>query len=91
MDGAVVNTFASATAGFNLLNGTTDTVSLGRAVGDPEQSINGGKMEDLRVYNTVLSTSDIIAAASSVPEPTTVVLLTTGLLGLLAYAWRRRR
>ena len=26
-----------------------------------------------------------------VPEPSTVVLLTTGLIGLLAYAWRKRR
>lgn len=28
---------------------------------------------------------------SSAPEPNTVVLLITGLLGILAYAWRRRR
>jgi hypothetical protein len=29
--------------------------------------------------------------AQSVPEPSTVVLLTSALLGLLAYAWRKRR
>ena len=29
--------------------------------------------------------------ASTVPEPTTLALLTTGLLALLAYAWRKRR
>ena len=28
---------------------------------------------------------------SSVPEPGTIVLLVTGLLGLLAYAWRKRK
>jgi hypothetical protein len=27
----------------------------------------------------------------SVPEPTTLVLLATGLFGFLAYAWRKRK
>jgi hypothetical protein len=30
-------------------------------------------------------------AVSSVPEPSTIVLLVTGLIGLLAYAWRKRK
>jgi hypothetical protein len=33
----------------------------------------------------------ILLTSSAVPEPTTFALLTTGLFGLLAYAWRRRR
>ena len=28
---------------------------------------------------------------SSVPEPSAIALLATGLVGLLAYAWRKRR
>jgi hypothetical protein len=34
---------------------------------------------------------DVIFAPSTVPEPGTFVLLAAGLIGLLAYAWRRRK
>jgi hypothetical protein len=30
-------------------------------------------------------------SASIVPEPGTLILLVTGLLGLLCYAWRKRK
>ncbi len=33
----------------------------------------------------------ILQQPAATPEPSTLLLLTTGLLGLLAYAWRRRR
>jgi hypothetical protein len=36
-------------------------------------------------------TGQIYVGATSVPEPGTLGLLTTGLLGTFAYAWRRRR
>jgi len=34
---------------------------------------------------------DALASVVGVPEPSAFVLLATGLLGLLAYAWRKRR
>ena len=34
---------------------------------------------------------DNVQVGAPVPEPATVVLLVTGLLGLLAYAWRKRK
>ena len=32
-----------------------------------------------------------VGTASAVPQPSTILLLVTGLIGLLAYAWRKRR
>ena len=32
-----------------------------------------------------------IVTTSAIPEPGTLTLLATGLIGLLAYAWRKRR
>ena len=32
-----------------------------------------------------------IISVDSIPEPSTITLLATGLIGLLAYAWRKRR
>ena len=49
-----------------------------------------GQIDDLRVYNNALSGAEISTLAS-VPEPSTILLLTTGLIGLLAYAWRKRK
>ena len=33
---------------------------------------------------------DFSLTVGTVPEPSTIVLLSSGLLGLLAYAWRKR-
>ena len=58
-------------------------------------------MADLVIYNSVLSAGDIAAntaylqttylTGSSVPEPGTIVLLGSAAVGLLAYAWRKRK
>jgi hypothetical protein len=33
----------------------------------------------------------VAASATSVPEPGTLLLLTVGLIGLAAFAWRKRK
>ncbi len=61
-------------------------------------SLNGA-MDDIAIWNEALSAPQIAAIAQgtlspasfAVPEPSVVVLLTSGLLGLLAYAWRKRK
>ena len=45
---------------------------------------------DYAGYATEYGLSKVRFGAST-PEPRTLVLLATGLLGLLAYAWRKRK
>jgi len=90
LDGNLTATIAGATGNFNALSGT-ESYSLGRGNTIATQAINGGKMDELRVYNTVLTQTEIRAAAVVVPEPSTIVLAASGLIGLLAYAWRKRK
>lgn len=42
-------------------------------------------------YNAVTGIGEIRFTGTLVPEPSVIVLLVSGLLGLLAYAWRRRK
>lgn len=54
-----------------------------------------GSLTEFRIYNAALSGTDIASAYAAgynvIPEPSTLMLLANGVLGLLAYAWRRRR
>lgn len=49
-----------------------------------------GLLDDVRIYNTAL-TSGEIATIAGVPEPSSLLLIISGLIGLLAYAWRKRK
>jgi len=56
-----------------------------------------GEIDDIAVWNQTLTVDQIrgIAAQTisplSIPEPSSIILTATGLLGLLAYAWRKRK
>jgi hypothetical protein len=48
-----------------------------------------GVMTDASIYNQIAIVSGMSIA--TVPEPSTLVLLLSGVAGLLAYAWRKRK
>jgi hypothetical protein len=50
-----------------------------------------GAIDEFAVYNRALSASDIQSHYSLVPEPSTVIMLATSLVSLIAYAWRKRK
>jgi hypothetical protein len=60
----------------------------GRAI--PSWEGYNGSLDDVRVYNNVLSGGEV-AALAGVPEPAACMLLSIGAVSLLAYAWRKRR
>jgi len=76
--------------------GTTPNLwTIGARLGDPKGGPTHipmymlGRIDDLRFYDVALNADQI--AVLAIPEPSTLVLLCMGVLGLLAYAWRRRR
>lgn len=51
-----------------------------------------GTIADVAVYSNALAQADVLAHFNAaVPEPSTVILLVSGALGLQAYAWRKRK
>jgi hypothetical protein len=53
----------------------------------------GGALDDIQIYNQALSSAQIgvVLGGGTIPEPTSMALCATGVLSLLAYAWRRRQ
>jgi len=91
LDGNLSKTYSGATGNVTAMD-ASHYMSIGRMFNDARTSTIGERVDEIRVYDTVLTQTEISAAAiEGVPEPSTLALLVTGLLGLLAYAWRKRK
>ncbi|MDA7917974.1 LamG domain-containing protein, partial [bacterium] len=69
-------------------NGVADVYGIGRSYGNAQDQFFPGLIDEIRVYDTVLTQSEIANLATAVPEPSAGLLI--GLAGLAA-AMRRRR
>ena len=61
-----------------------DTFAVGGNYGN---TCANGYFDDVRIYDSALTASQV---GSMVPEPGTFAMSIAGLLGILAYAWRKR-
>ena len=50
-----------------------------------------GTIDNVTIYDAALDQATMLNHATVIPEPGTLVLLGAGLVGLLCYAWRKRR
>ena len=72
------------------LNHSSENLNIGRDNWNTGSNRHfNGIIDDVRIYNEALTASQVNGLY--IPEPSTLILLTMGAVGLLAYGWRRRR
>ncbi len=76
--------------------GSTANLRFGNSMNESGDWLKGS-LADAAMWNSVLSGSEIAALADgsatplTIPEPSSVALLSAALAGLLAYAWRKQK
>ena len=66
---------------------------IGAVEAGVSQPFLNGSIDEVAYYNRVLTTSEMgsLYSAMTIPEPSTMTLCVAGLIGLLAYAWKKRK
>jgi hypothetical protein len=94
VDGSEVTTLGGSGSSVATLTGSIQTPQLVHlGVREPNLALTG-ELDEAAIYGNALSGATIGAhylAGTTVPEPTALVLMATGVIGLLAYAWRKRK
>ena len=74
------------TDGNSSLTGKVMTLRFGGGTSSKSGSFN--MFDNIHLYG---KGSGVIGSSVPVPEPSTIALVVTGAIGMLAYAWRRKR
>jgi hypothetical protein len=88
-DYKLVQTPGAATANLYVDGALMATLNPLNAFGAARYMIGDTAGRDLTGVGVYIAAASL--STGVVPEPSTIVLLTTGLLGILAYAWRKRK
>ena len=83
----------------NVFDATANTPSYVAETFDITSIVGGGgtfqlrfaEVDNLDVFNLGVDAASIVAAPASVPEPDSLILVATGVIGLASWRWRRRR
>lgn len=70
---------------------TDSAFSLVYSLATTPPALSGYNQVQVVGHGGYAGNADTILLTSNIPEPTTIILLATGLIGLLAYTWRKRR
>jgi hypothetical protein len=90
VNGALVNVGGASAGGATALNFNASG-SLGEWYGSQPRAFDGA-LDEFAVYNTALTGVQIgDHYAALMPEPSSIAIVVTGLIGMLCYAWRKRK